>query len=191
MGMKDKIIEHKNRFIVFSGIFLILIFFYVVLYMVNRDIINKYDDIIFPSIYLDGIDVSNYHYDELEDVIESKKDKILSQKMIFVSKNKEVEVSLKEMGLKIDVDHTIKEIDNYQKHLPYPQKLWYINGHNEMKEFHFKYLIDDEIYSKFFNTLESKANIAPINGYFDDSVGVKYVPSGTLVFVLTYAETIA
>ena len=185
--MKDKILEHKIRFIVYSGIFLILIFFYVVFYLLNRDIIAKYDDAILPSIYLDTVDVSNYHYEELEDVISKKNDQILSQKIIFVSKNKEIEVTLKDVGLKIDLDRTIEQIDSFQKHLAYPQKIWYINGHNDQKIFHFIYSIDEDVYKKFFASLSSKANIAPINGHFDDSVGVKYVP-GINGFQLDYEQ---
>ena len=183
--MKDKILNNKTRVIVFSSLFIILVFFYVVLYLLNKDIIRMYDDRVLPSIYLDEVDVSNYTYDEIEDVINTKKDKILSKKVIFISKDKEIPVTMKELGLYIDVKKTMNNIDKYQRHLPYPKKLWYINGHNDMKSFHFIFGIDDSAFNNYFHVLESNANIAPVNGYFDDSVGVKYVP-GTNGFKLNY-----
>ena len=183
--MKDKILNNKTRVIVFSSLFIILVFFYVVLYLLNKDIIRMYDDRVLPSIYLDEVDVSNYTYDEIEDVINSKKDKILSKKVIFISKDKEIPVTMKELGLYIDVKKTMNNIDKYQRHLPYPKKLWYINGHNDMKSFHFIFGIDDSAFNNYFHVLESNANIAPVNGYFDDSVGVKYV-KGINGFKLNY-----
>ncbi len=174
--MKDKILGNKTRFIVFSGIFLILIFFYVVLYLLNRDIIAKYDEVVLPSVYLDSYDMSNYSYDEIDDVLEEKKDKILSKNITFVLHDKEVVLTLKELGVEVDVDETMKRIDSFQDHLTYPQKLWYINGHSESKSFPLIYTIKEDVFKNTFTVLESKANIQPINGHFDTTIGVKYVP---------------
>ena len=185
--MKDKILENKTRFIVFSSIFLILVFFYVVLYLLNRDIIIKYDDVVLPSIYLDEYDISNYKYDDISNVLDNKNDKIMSQNVTFVFKEKEVTYTLKDMGVEIDVDDTLEDIHKFQKHLTYPQKLWYINGHSDKKVFHFSYTINEDIFKTFFVNLESSANIAPINGHFDTSVGVKYVP-GINGYKLDYEE---
>ena len=74
--MKDKILENKIQFIVFSGMFLFLIFFYIVFFFINHDIIKKYDQVILPSIYLDDYDMSNYHYDELDEVFKDKQNYI-------------------------------------------------------------------------------------------------------------------
>ena len=185
--MKDRIMGNKIRFIIFSSIFLILIFFYVVFYLINRDIILKYNTVVFPSIYLDEYDMSNYDYQELREVLDSKKKKILSKKVVFVSRDKETEISLEDMGIEIDVDATIKEIDHFQKHLTYPQKLWYINGHNAKKSFHFIFKFTDQQYQAFFPKLEKMANIQPVNGYFDTSEGVKYV-SGINGFKINYDQ---
>ena len=113
--MKDKILENKTRFIVFSSIFLILVFFYVVLYLLNRDIIIKYDDVVLPSIYLDEYDISNYKYDDISNVLDNKNDKIMSQNVTFVFKEKEVTYTLKDMGVEIDVDDTLEDIHKFQK----------------------------------------------------------------------------
>lgn len=174
--MKDRVMGNKIRFIIFSSLFLILIFFYIVFYLINRDIILKYNTVVFPSIYLDEYDVSNYSYQELRDVLEEKKKKILSKKVVFVSREKETEMSLEDIGVEIDVEETIKKIDRFQKHLTYPQKLWYINGHNDKKSFRFVFKLTDNKYQDFFPKLENMANINPVNGYFDTSEGVRYVP---------------
>ena len=183
--MKDRILGNKTRFIIFSAILLILIFFYVVFYLLNRDIIAKYDTVVFPSIYIDEYDMSNYDYQEIQKVVEEKKDKILDKKVRFVSKDKEVEMSLKDIGVEIDVHRTIDSIDSFQKRLTYPQKLWYINGHNTQKSFYFVYTLNDEQFNTFFKKLENLANIAPIDGYFDTSEGVRYV-AGVNGFKLDY-----
>ena len=183
--MKDKILGNKIQFIIFSSIFLILIFFYVVLYLLNKDIIEKYDEVVFPSIYLEEYDMSNYSYDEAKKILDDRKDEILKQTITFVSKDKQVEISLREMGVVIDVDKTLKDINSFQKHLTFPQKLWYINGHNDKKEFHIAYTFDEDSYHNFFSVLSEKASIAPVNGHFDTTEGVRYVP-GVNGFSLDY-----
>ena len=183
--MKDKMLNHKIRFIVFCCIFLVLIFFYVVLFLINRDLIKEYDNRILPSIYLDDIDVSNYTYDEMVDVVKEHGNKIMAKKVVLVSKNKEVTTTIGDMGLYVDLDKTLSKIKKFQKRLTYPQKLWYINGHNSMNKFHFVFGLDEEKYKLFFNSLSEQAGIKPIDGYFDTSVGVKYIP-GSSGFQLNY-----
>ena len=183
--MKDKILENKIQFIVFSGMFLFLIFFYIVFFFINHDIIKKYDQVILPSIYLDDYDMSNYHYDELDEVFKEKQNYIMSRDVIFVSRDKEVSFPLKDIGLVIDIDKTLHEIDEYQDHLSYTQKIWYINGHNSMKEFSFYYSIDEDAFRAFFDKLSEQASVAPVDGHFDTSEGVKYV-AGVNGFKIDY-----
>ena len=185
--MKDKIIGNRIHFIVFCCIFLVLIFFYVVFYLLNRDIIAKYDQIVLPSVYLDEYDMSNYTYDEVLEVLEEKQQQILSKNVVFVSRDKEVVYTLADMGVKIDFERTMKQIDSFQKLLPYAKKIWYINGHNKSKEFPLIYKMENDDFDGFFMNLENSANIAPINGHFDTSVGVKYVP-GVNGFKLNYEK---
>ncbi len=185
--MKDRIMENKIQFIVLCGIFLFLIFFYVVLYFLNHDIIQKYDEVFLPSIYLDDYDMSNYRYDELDTVLEKKKDRMMNKKIVFISRDKEVAFTLGEIGLVIDKERTLDTVDSFQDHLSYPKKIWYINGHNSMKEFHFYYSLDDASFQTFFQKLSEQANIAPINGHFDTSEGVRYVP-GVSGFQLNYEK---
>lgn len=185
--MRDKILDNKTHFVAFSGIFLFLIFFYIVFYFLNQDIIEKYNHVILPSIYIDEFDMSNYSYDEFDSVLENKKNRILSRKVVFVSKGGEITTTLKEIGLVIDTEKTLSKIDSYQEKLSYPQKIWYINGHNHPKEFSFYYSIDEDVFRSFFTQLAEKAYVAPVDGHFDTSEGVRYV-RGVNGFKLDYDQ---
>ena len=109
----------------------------------------------------------------------------MSRDVIFVSRDKEVSFPLKDIGLVIDIDKTLHEIDEYQDHLSYTQKIWYINGHNSMKEFSFYYSIDEDAFRAFFDKLSEQASVAPVDGHFDTSEGVKYV-AGVNGFKIDY-----
>lgn len=183
--MKDKIFGTKTHFFIISGVFLILIFFYAVLLLLNRDIIAKYDDVILPSIYLDDCDMSNYGFQDAVSILEEKKDLFLSKNVTLVSKGKDLEVSLKDLGLKIDEEKTLAEIRKFQSQLNTTRKIWYINGHNPIQSFQVYYDIDEEAFKEYFSKLSKDAYVAPINGYFDTSEGVHYV-RGVDGFQLNY-----
>lgn len=173
--MKDKILGNRIHFIVFGSISLILVFFYVVLFLLNRDILLKYDNRVLPSIYLDSIDLSNYEYEEAKAVILDKMDEILSQKVRLVSKNFEEEYTLEEIGFTVDMDKTFQRIQDFQKDLSYSKKILYINGHGSEVIFPIYYQLDIDTYEAFSEILKEKLNVSSIPGYYDTDLG-KYIP---------------
>ena len=189
MKTKDKIFGNKIHFIIFGSVLLTLIFFYVVLFLIKRDIVSKYDNTILPSVYLDEYDMSNYDFDEAKEILDQKKDQILAKKVLLNSQDREIEVTLGEMGLVINEEKTLQQIKNFQGKLSNTKKVWYIYNHNKIQSFRFYFLVDDAKFQEFFQNLQAKANVEPVNGHFDTSEGVKYI-AGVNGFHINYDQNL-
>lgn len=173
--MKDRLIKNKTQFIVFCSTFLILIFFYLVFFLINKDIIHLYDEAILPGIYFDNYDMSNYSFDEAKDIIRERNDLFLNKSVSLKFNDNTYEVTLKDMGVSADYDKTLDYVSRFQDKLSYNKKIWYINGHNKGISLPIYYHVDDESISSFLNAFKDKVYVKPVDGYFDTSVGVKYV----------------
>ena len=175
ISMKDKLFGDKIRFSVFCCVFLILIFFYTVFFLINRDIINLYDKRVLPNTYFDDYDMSNYSFKEAEEVIDSRSDLFLNKIVTLKIEDKSYDVTLNDMGVTIDYKKTLKTVRDYQNKLSFDKKIWYINGHGNDTKLPIYYYIEDANIDKFLDTFKDKAYIKPVNGYFDTSNGVKYI----------------
>lgn len=182
--MKDKLINSRYKFII-VGVLIILIFSYVMLVLLNKDIVSEYDHSILPSVYLDDYDMSNYDFDSAKELIMERENEILSRKVIINVNSIEYEYSLRDLGLKVNLDETFKHIKDFQEKSTFSKKLWYVNGHSKKVVFKFFFDIDEELNQIFFNNLMSVCNKNRVDGYFDTSDGVRYI-AGEDGFSLDY-----
>ena len=173
--MKDKKRISNEKTILILIICLFLIFFYFILYYLNWDLVHSYDDVVLPSFKVNQFDISGLSFEHSEKKIELLSKEILKEKINVSFEGKEYLYSLGDLGLEVDVSKTMKDVVQYQKHLSFSRKLWYINDHNDEKVFKVYYIVHDEKALSFLNQFNQVAGVAPQNGFFDASEGVRYV----------------
>ncbi len=186
--MKNKNDNKKSKLIVLIVLLIILIFSYIILIIYNFNSLKKYDSIVLPNIYIDDFDMSGYSYNNSKDKIDFYKEYLLSRKIKFKINSNSYECMLSDLGISIDEDKTIEAIKDYQDGLSYSKKLRLINN-KEKKQFKVIYKVDDNKVAEYLNILKTLVDIAPVNGYFDASDGVKYV-MGTDGYALNVSESV-
>lgn len=174
--MKDKLLKNKTQFSVFCCTLLLLIFFYTVFFFINLDIVHLYDRTVLPGVYFDSYDMSNYSFDEAKEVVKTRSDLFLNKNVTLKFNDNLYEISLKDMGVVTDFDKMIDYVSDYQNELSFDKKIWYINGHNKGVKLPIYYHIDKEAFNNFLNSFKDKVYIKPVDGFFDTSNGVKYIP---------------
>lgn len=173
----DKSVKKKYvGFIILGSCIILLLVIYCTLLIFNYDSVKKYDDVILPNFYLDKYDLTNLSYDNAYELIKAKESEILKKKVKFIVNGKEYPIILSGMGLKIDLGKTFREIEEYQKHMSFASKIWYINKNVENKNYKIYYTFDKEIFKLFLTNFNNVVSVAPVNGHLDASDGVKYVP---------------
>lgn len=173
--MKENSKNDIKNYVLFGVVLTILIIIYIVLLLVNHNIVEKYDNMILPNFYVDDYEMSNYNYSDAYDVLSSYEDEILSRRVTLLVNSNEYSFSLKELGLRVDYDGIFDNIKKYQKDLSFSRKLWYINDKDDKETFKIVYYLDDNISSSTLNNLKNNTYVEPISGYFDISDGVRYV----------------
>ena len=180
-----KIVNYKYRIIIVCGVLIILIFVFFMLVFLNKDIIKEYDNSILPSIYIDEYDMSNYDFNSAKELIKERENEILSRKVLVHVNGVEYDYSLRDLGLIVNEDETIKHIKDFQDNTTFSKKLWYANGHSSKQVFKFFFDVDEEANKAFFDNLISLCNRDRVDAYFDTSNGVKYI-AGVDGFYLDY-----
>ena len=170
-----KKISNKKKLIILISLLVFLILIYGVLVLINMDSLKKYNKEILPNTYVEEFDLSHYTYDDAYKKLSYYNDYILNRKIKVNANSKDYDYTLNDLGVMVDVDKTIDEVKKYQKKLGYGRKLMLSNGKIK-KNFSIVYKIDEGKMNEALNNLKGTTDYAPINGYFDDSDGVKYNP---------------
>ncbi len=163
----------KERLIVLFSILFMLIISYVGLVIYNNRSLKEYNNKLLPSTYIDEFDMSYYTYDNAIEKINYVNDYVLDKKLKVHIDSKEYEYSLKDLGISINVDETLKVIKNAQKKYNFSTKLMMINGTKKGK-YTFVYNIDDNKLNETLSNLKREIDYAAIPAYFDTSEGVSY-----------------
>lgn len=185
--MKE-ISNSKERLIVLFSILFMLIISYIGLVIYNNRSLKEYDNKLLPSTYIDEFDMSYYTYSNALEKINYIKDYALEKKIKVNIDSKEFEYSLKDLGISIDSEETLKVIRNSQNKYNYSTKLMMINGTKKGK-YSFVYNIDDNKLRDTLNNLKGQVDYNAVNAYFDTSDGVKYL-DGTNGFSLNVDNSI-
>ena len=185
--MKE-ISNSKARLIVLFSILFLLIISYIGLVIYNNRSLKEYNEKLLPSTYIDEFDMSYYTYSNALEKINYIKDYALEKKIKVNIDSKEFEYSLKDLGISIDSEETLKVIRNSQNKYNYSTKLMMINGTKKGK-YSFVYNIDDNKLRDTLNNLKGQVDYNAVNAYFDTSDGVKYL-DGTNGFSLNVDNSI-
>ena len=166
-------INNKKRLIVLFSLLGLLLVSYLVLVLYNADSLKKYNEIILPNTFVDGVDLSNLSYEQVKKELNDKSEYLLSREIKMTINKKEYTYKYSDVGIVIDDENTYKQIVDYQKKLNYSDKLMSSNGRVE-KTFKCKYKVDNAKLDNFLNNTKREVEVEVINGYFDTSNGVSY-----------------
>ena len=173
--MRGKKIFYNEKTIIASVFFVFLIFFYGILYYLNRDLVDSYDTRFLPGFTVDQYNLSGLDFDHGEKKIALLSNEILKKNITLKLDDREYTYYLSKIGFEVDASRTIQEIENYQNSMSYSRKIWFINEHEDRKEFPLYYNMNEEKTREFLNELSASTVLSPVDGYFDTSEGVRYV----------------
>lgn len=186
--MINKDINKKYKLIILITLLSILILSYIILIVYNFKSLKKFEEVILPGIFIEDIDMSNNSFKNSKDKLNYYKKHILSKKVKLKVNSKEYVYSLDELGLNLDINNTINSIMDYQNKIAYSKKIKFANNRSK-KKFNVVYKINEKKLNEFLNTLKVKVDISAVDGYFDDSDGVKYI-KGSNGFSLNVLKSI-
>lgn len=170
-----KKLSNNKKLIILVSLLVFLILSYVILVLFNIESLKKYDKEILPNVYVEEFDLSGSSYKSAKDKLVYYNDYILSKKIKLNANSKDYFYTLNDLGIVVDVDTTINNIKKYQDRLGYSRKLMLSNG-GIKKNFSIVYKIDENKMNETLNGLKGSVDYPPVDGYFDVSEGVKYVP---------------
>lgn len=166
--------KNKKRLTCLISLLCFLIIIYIILISYNFYSIKKYDSMILPNTYIQGIDLSKSKYKFAEKIIDTYQENILKKSINLKLNNNNYQVTLKELGVIIDKNKSLQQIKDYQKKLKLSKKLLMISN-NMRKDYEFFYTIDENILNNKINELKQVIDVEKQDGYFDTSDGVKYI----------------
>lgn len=137
--------------------FVIVVAIYASLGIYGFSIVSRYEDKIYPNVYINNYDVSNLTEEKLKDYIDYISKEINTSKVILQVNNKEYECELQKVGITLDKEQLKKEILEYKDNLEYLEKLKKIIL-NEKKVFSFKLDYNENVINSFLNELKSKVD---------------------------------
>lgn len=172
--MVVKRIDKKTKLISLITLLVILVLAYVLLIVLNIGAINKYNNSILPSMYLEDLDLSDYSYKQARERIVYYNDNILTKVVKFKVNESEYEYPIRDIGLTIDVDKSLEQIKKYQESLSFNEKLMAMHGTTK-KDFNFIYKSDIGKLTEAINALKVKVDRPAVNGHFETSGNVYYV----------------
>ncbi len=165
---------NKKKVILLSGLLVVMILSYFGFALYKYFSLRKYEDTIYPNIYLDEYNLGHYSYNKVPVKIEFYRDIILSKTLKIKVLDKEYEFKYSDLGIVVDYDKSVSQIKKYQDSLGFSKSLRFING-KEKKIFPIKYNVDKDVLNNFLISLKSQVDTSPVDGYFDLSEGVHYV----------------
>lgn len=166
--------EKSKRLLIISALIVVLIMSYVYLCIYNFRILKEYDELILPNTYVGDYDVSYFSYEYCDKKLDEYIDEMLSKKIKFNINSKDVEYSLKDLGVTIDKEKILNNIKKYQDSLSNGRKLIIVNR-NVKNKFDVVYVINDDLLNEAMNKIKAENDVVGVDGYFDTSEGVKYI----------------
>lgn len=190
--LKKRYKNNRKRNIIILFIILIIIivsFFLYKLYDYNK-LINKYNELIYPGIYLNEIDLSGKKISNLKEIIENEKQNIQSGTIIVTNENGEYKLTYEEIGILVDSSNIDKKIKEYNNNLSFVKKINLIKNKEKYKTFYLKASYDDEVVDNLVNLIEEKLNTPVRNdGLIVDDEHNVYYDKGVNGFTLDKEKT--
>ena len=174
--LKKKDNKKRNFIILFILLIIIVVSFLLFKFYDYNKLINKYNELIYPGIYLNDIDLSGEKVSDLDEIIEKEKSRIENGTIIVTNENGDYKFTYKEIGILAN-DTGIKEkIEKYNDSLSFFKKVKMIREKKKVKTFYLKSSSSDKVVDNFVKLLEEKLNINPRNDgiVIDDNHNVYY-----------------
>ena len=174
--LKKKDNKKRNFIILFILLIIIVVSFLLFKFYDYNKLINKYNELIYPGIYLNDIDLSGEKVSDLDEIIEKEKSRIENGTIIVTNENGDYKFTYKEIGILAN-DTGIKEkIEKYNDSLSFFKKVKMIREKKKVKTFYLKSSSSDKVFDNFVKLLEEKLNINPRNDgiVIDDNHNVYY-----------------
>lgn len=174
--LKKKDNKKRNFIILFILLIIIVVSFLLFKFYDYNKLINKYNGLIYPGIYLNDIDLSGEKVSNLDKIIEKEKSRIENGSIIVTNENGDYKFTYKEIGILAN-DTGIKEkIEKYNDSLSFFKKVKMIGEKKKVKTFYLKSSSSDRVVDNFVELLEEKLNVNPRNDgiVIDDNHNVYY-----------------
>ena len=192
LNTKVKVKRKKKPIMIKACIIFVLLLLVIctLLFFYSKDMIDKYNGLIYPGTYLNDINLDGKKIDDIEKIVQEEKNKILSGTLTVTNPNGNYKFTYEELGIKIDSDKTINQIKNYNKGLNFFSKIYLIKNKSKSKTFFLKGRFDDNSVNDFMKLLKEKLNVdVRSDGVIvDDKYSFSY-DAGVDGFVLNEEET--
>ena len=119
---------NKKKVIILSIVLLLLVVSYFGFALYKYLSLKKYENTIYPNIYLGEYNLGHYSYDKVPVKIEFYRDIILSKTLKIKVLEKEYDFKYLDLGIVVDYDKSVSQIKKYQDSLGFSKKLRFING---------------------------------------------------------------
>lgn len=157
-GKRKKII---CTILIVVAIILLLAFIYSIYY--GCQLINKYEDKMYPNVSVENYDISNLKLNNLEQKINQIEEQFQSKKVIFKNNEKSYEYTLKDLGIGIEKEKLKEEIESYHKDLSYSRKILIITG-KKSKKFNYNISYQKEDLENFVDKLKITVDMSSSDG---------------------------
>lgn len=125
--------------------------------------IKKFNDVIYPNVKVQGVDVGGKTKDEAKKILEEKFSNLtFNQKIIVNGENKEYILDLSTVKISYNIDETTEAALSYGKDMSFTNKYKAIS--NEIgTDLDLKYTVDDAIIDNYITTIKAEMNKEPVN----------------------------
>lgn len=191
-ALSDRKIKKNVKFIPVIVIALVILILGVLgykFYDYNK-IINKYNGLFYPGIYLNDIDLTGKKISDLKNVINDEKTRIQNGIITVTNANGDYKFTYEELGILVEDNDIEDSITSYNANLSFFQKVNMVKSNKKNKIFYLKATYDDNVVSNFMNLLGEKLNTTARNDgiVVDDNHNV-YYDNGANGFTLDVSKT--
>lgn len=153
-------------------------------------VVSKYDDKLYPNMYINDYNISNISKDEVESKVTDIASKIENSKIIFVANNDKYEYQLKDLGFTINKESLSNKILTYDNNFNTFEKMKKI-ANKQKTIFNYEISYSHDKIVSFVKTLKSKVDKKVIQGKLVmSSDRVLSYKKGTSSFVLDVNKTV-
>ena len=184
-----KVIKRIGFIKILCFLCLIALVAYVSLGVYNFSIVSKYDDKIYPNVYVSNRNISGIEKDKVVQEVNKIKDEVENTSIILKANDKEYTYKLIDMGISINSEELANDILTYTNDLSYLEQIHKISL-GEKTVFNYKITYDKEVINTFFENLKSEVDCNVVEGKLVNENHVVSFKKGTPSFSLDVSKTV-
>lgn len=139
---------------------------------------SKWKDIIYPGVYVEGVDVGGKSLEEAKRLIKDKyEQKVTSKEIKIIAGDKSYSLNYSELDPKYDIEETIKEAFNYGKDGNIISKYSLIKN-TEKKEYKLSFEYDAEAVNELIDKIDQEMNSQAVNAKITIEAGNVKITEG-------------